>query len=66
MAAAGDENSAGTERAGSDSASGAPSEKPRDAAALEGAVVVMVTLDDDAMAGKVRSAFAEFTDHENG
>lgn len=60
VAAAGEENSAGVERAGSDDASGAPSEAPRDDAALEGAVLVRVELSDDAQAGKVRSAFAEF------
>jgi len=60
VTAAGEENSAGVERAGSDDASGAPSEEPRDDAALEGAVLVVVDLEDTTRAEKVRSAFAEF------
>jgi hypothetical protein len=60
VAAAGEENTAGVEPAGSDNASGAPSEAPRDDAALEGAVLVRVELSDNAQAGKVQAAFAEF------
>lgn len=66
VAAAGAENTSGTERAGSDDAAGAPSEEARDDAALEGAVLVVVNLEDDAMAEKVRAAFDEFTTGEVG
>jgi hypothetical protein len=60
VAAAGDENSAGVERAGSDDASGTPSDEPRNDAALEGKVLVIVELKNHGQAEKVRSAFAEF------
>ncbi|MGI4960059.1 MAG: hypothetical protein ACRYGI_21015 [Janthinobacterium lividum] len=61
VAAAGEENSAGVERAGSDNSAGAPSEGARDDAALEGMLLVVVELDDAALAQDVRSAFAEFS-----
>jgi hypothetical protein len=64
VAAAGEENSSGVERTGSDNASGSPSEEPRDDAALEGAVLVTVKLSEDTQAEKVRSAFAEFAASE--
>lgn len=60
VTAAGDENSAGEEEAGSDVAAGAPTPESRSDAALNGAVRVSVDLADDAAAGDVRSAFAEF------
>lgn len=60
VVAAGNENSAGDERAGSDNAAGAPTPESRDDAALNGTVSVSVDLDDDDFAGKVRSAFSEF------
>lgn len=61
VAAAGEENSAGVERAGSDHPAGAPSGGARDDAALEGTLLVVVELDDAALAQNVRSAFAEFS-----
>ena len=60
VAAAGPENSAGEEEAGSDNAAGAPTPESRDDAALNGAVMVSVDLDDGSDAEAVRSAFAEF------
>ncbi len=60
IAAAGDENSAGEEQAGSDRAAGSPTPESRDDAALHGSVVVTVDLGDEEQAGKVRAAFAEF------
>lgn len=64
VAATGEENSAGLQRAGPDETSGAPSENPRNDAALEGALVVVVELDDVAQAEEVRAAFAEFAGDE--
>jgi hypothetical protein len=61
VTAAGDANSAGVARAGSDTAAGAPSEPPRDDAALAGAVQVQVDLADEAAAADVRRAFSEFS-----
>ncbi|WP_419827002.1 hypothetical protein [Sphingomonas sp.] len=60
IATAGDENSAGVERAGSDTEAGSPSPEERDDSELEGRVTVSVDLEDEAVAGEVRSAFAEF------
>ena len=60
VAAAGAENSAGDEQAGSDNAAGAPTPESRDDAALNGSISVSVDLDDEKLAGKVRSAFSEF------
>jgi hypothetical protein len=60
IAAAGDENSAGEERAGSDADAGEPSPAPRGDAPLHGAVSVSVDIKDEAKAAKVREAFAEF------
>lgn len=60
VAAAGNENSAGDEQAGSDKAAGAPTPEGRDDAALHGSISVSVDLDDEELAGKVRSAFSEF------
>jgi regulator of protease activity HflC (stomatin/prohibitin superfamily) len=60
VAAEGDENTAGVEEAGSDTKAGAPSPEDRDDAELTGRVVVSVDIEDDDLAGEVRSAFAEF------
>lgn len=60
IAAAGDENSAGEEQAGSDRAAGSPTPESRDDAALHGGIVVSVDVADKKLAGKVRAAFAEF------
>ncbi|MFC3579079.1 hypothetical protein [Sphingomonas hylomeconis] len=51
----GDANSAGEAPDGADKAGSAD-----DAPALEGALVVSVTVNDDAAAGRVRAAFSEF------
>ena len=68
IAAAGHENSAGDEQAGSDSAAGPPTPESRDDAALHGKIVVSVNLSDEELASKVRAAFAEFdaSDVEQG
>jgi hypothetical protein len=60
VAAAGSDNSAGVEEAGSDTAAGAPTPESRHDAALNGSVMVSVDLADDATAQDVRAAFAEF------
>ncbi len=60
IAAAGDENTAGEDVAGSDNEAGEPSPEQRDDAALNGQVKVSVELADDATATAVREAFAEF------
>jgi hypothetical protein len=60
VAAEGEENSAGVERAGSDGEAGSPSPESRDDADLAGRVSVSVDIEDDSLAGEVRSAFAEF------
>lgn len=60
VGAAGDENSAGEEPAGSDTRSAEPTPDARDDAALNGAIEVSVDLDDEALARRVRAAFAEF------
>ena len=60
IAADGDENSAGEERAGSDGAAGEPSPETRGDVPHYGAVSVSVDIEDDAKAAKVREAFAEF------
>lgn len=60
IATDGDENSVGTDRAGSDAESAAPSPPARDDAALNGGVTVSVECDDEAVAEKVKDAFVEF------
>lgn len=60
VAAAGDEPSAGTKRAGSDNDAGDPSPEERDDTPLNGAVTVSVAIDDADKAGKIRDAFTEF------
>ena len=60
VATAGDDNSAGEARTGSDDEAGAPSPEARDDAALNGAITVSVDLEDDGLAAKVRDAFSEF------
>ena len=60
ITADGDENTAGTDQAGSDAESAAPSPPARDDAALNGAVTVSVECDDEAMSETVKDAFVEF------
>jgi len=60
IAAAGDENTAGEAIAGSDAEAGEPSPESRDDAALNGRVTVSVDVEDNARAGEIRRAFAEF------
>lgn len=60
VAAEGDENSAGVQVAGSDSASAAPSEPARDDGAHRGGVTVSVDINDADLVANVRSAFEEF------
>ncbi len=60
VAAEGSENSAGEEKAGSDTEAGSPSPDNRDDASRKGRITVSVDIDDDDHAAKVRSAFAEF------
>ena len=61
VTAAGAANTAGVTRAGSDTEAGAPSEGPRNDAALAGAVLVSVNLAAGAAANDVHAAFAEFS-----
>jgi hypothetical protein len=56
----GADNSAGAEEAGADTAAGRPSPEDRDDAELGGRIAVSVDIEDDALAGRVRDAFAEF------
>ncbi|WP_238995749.1 hypothetical protein [Sphingomonas solaris] len=60
IAAEGDDNSAGEERAGSDTEAGAPTPPDRDDAALNGGIIVSVDIEDEAMANNVRASFDEF------
>jgi hypothetical protein len=60
VVAAGDDNTAGEEVAGSDAQAGEPSPEARDDAALNGRVTVSVDVEDDDRADDIRSAFAEF------
>lgn len=60
IAAAGDENTAGEEQAGSDTEAGGPSPETRDDSPLKGAVNVSVDIEDEAKVAKVREAFGEF------
>jgi hypothetical protein len=60
VAADGADNSAGEDRAGSDTEAGAPTPEARDDAALNGRIAVSVDIDDDARAAEIRSAFREF------
>ncbi len=60
VAAEGSENSAGEQKAGSDTEAGSPSPDDRDDASLKGRITVSVDIDDDDHAAEVRSAFAEF------
>lgn len=60
IVAAGAENTAGVEAAGSDLASAEPSEDARDDGAHHGGVSVSVDVNDSALYDKVRSAFQEF------
>ncbi len=60
VAAEGSENSAGEQKAGSDTEAGSPSPDDRNDASLEGRITVSVDIDNDDHAAKVRAAFAEF------
>lgn len=60
VAAEGEDNSAGVETAGADAKADPRSEERPEDAALEGAILVVVDLDDDALIAKVRAAFREF------
>jgi hypothetical protein len=60
VTAAGDENTAGEDIAGSDEKAAEPSPERRDDAALNGQVRVSVEVADDAAATAVREAFSEF------
>jgi hypothetical protein len=60
VAAAGDENTAGKEQAGSDMAAGGPSPETRDDSPLHGSVTVSVDIADEARIASVREAFGEF------
>ena len=60
IAAAGDNNTAGDEQAGSDIEAGGPSPESRDDSPLNGAVTVLVDVEDEAKVAKVREAFREF------
>lgn len=60
VAAAGSENTAGEEIAGSDTEAGVPTVEERDTAALNGTVEVSVDIQDDAKVDIIRKAFAEF------
>lgn len=60
VAADGADNTAGSERAGSDNEAGAPSPESRNDAKLTGQVVVSVDIEDEDRVAEVRAAFAEF------
>lgn len=60
VVAAGDDNTAGEEVAGSDAEAGEPSPDARDDAAFTGRVSVSVDVEDDDRADEIRGAFAEF------
>ncbi len=60
ITAAGDQNTAGEEQAGSDAEAGEPTSKAREDSPLNGAVTVSVDIEDTANVAKVRASFAEF------
>lgn len=60
VTAEGSDNTTGVEEAGSDTEAGNPTPPSRDDAELAGRVLVSVDLDDESLAGEVRSAFSEF------
>jgi hypothetical protein len=60
IASEGNQNTVGVEEAGSDTEAEGPSPEDRDHAQLAGRVVVSVDIEDDNLAGEVRSAFSEF------
>jgi hypothetical protein len=64
VAAAGRENTAGEETAGSDAAAGAPSAETRHDAALNGAIELSVDIEDEGKLALIRKAFAEFSAHD--
>lgn len=61
VGAAGTENTAGEEVAGSDAKANEPSVEKRHDAALSGAIEVSVDIEDNARAATIREAFAEFS-----
>lgn len=64
VAAAGSENTAGEETAGSDAKAGEPSVEARHDGALNGAIEVSVDIEDEGKAATIRKAFAEFSAHD--
>lgn len=60
VSAQGDDNSAGTVIAGSDTESPAPSSDAREDGAHEGAIIVSVDVNDAAMRGTICDVFEEF------
>jgi len=60
VGSAGDENSAGEERAGSDTSADEPSAEDRSDVPPNGAVAVTVQVSDEETAERVRDAFGEF------
>lgn len=60
IVADGDDNTAGEQVAGSDTAAGEPSPADRDDAALNGSIIVSVDVEDDERASAIRQAFSEF------
>ncbi|MEF2554317.1 hypothetical protein VQ042_23865 [Aurantimonas sp. A2-1-M11] len=64
VAAAGMENTAGEETAGSDVEAGEPSVDERHDAALNGSIEVSVHVEDENKANLIRQAFAEFRAHD--
>lgn len=64
VVAAGTDNTAGEEVAGSDAKAGEPSVEERHDAALNGSIEVSVDIEDEAKAAVIREAFAEFSAHD--
>jgi hypothetical protein len=64
VVAAGRENTAGEETAGSDNEAGEPSVEERHDAALNGAIELSVDIEDESKAALIRAAFAEFSAHD--
>jgi hypothetical protein len=60
IAAEGSENTAGEQKAGSDTEAGAPTPEQRDDAPLNGRIEVSVDIEDASLVDEVRAAFAEF------
>ncbi|KQT52479.1 MULTISPECIES: hypothetical protein [unclassified Aureimonas] len=64
VAAAGADNTAGEDVAGSDAKAGEPSVEERGDAALNGSIELSVDIEDEAKAAVIREAFAEFSAHD--